>query len=170
MSQIYISLGSNINRQYHVKSGLTELAKHYGALTLSSLYESKAVGFDGSDFYNMVIGIETSDSIEQVTTTLREIEFAYGREKNAKKFSPRTLDLDLLLFDDLVVEQPAQIPRHEITQNAFVLWPLAEIAPTIKHPVINKTFGSLWENYDKDSQTLTKIPFSWSHIMDNQNT
>jgi len=170
MSIIYISLGSNINREYHVKHGLTELAKHYGALTLSSLYESEAVGFSGSDFYNMVVRVETSQSIDEVATTLRNIEFQYGREQQAKKFSPRTLDLDLLLFDDLILEQPAQIPRHEITTNAFVLWPLAEIAPELEHPIIKKSFGSLWQQYNKESQKLTKIPFSWSHIMDNKNT
>jgi len=170
MSYIYISLGSNINREYHVKHGLTELTKAFGALTLSSLYESKAVGFDGSDFYNMVIGAETSYTIEEVADLLRNIEFEYGREQNAKKFSPRTLDLDLLLFDELVLTKPAQIPRNEITRNAFVLWPLAEIAESLKHPIINQSYGQLWNNFNKASQSITQIPFSWSHIMDNQKT
>lgn len=170
MSYIYISIGSNINREYHVKHGLTELAKAFGALTMSSLYESKAVGFDGSDFYNMVVGVETSQSVEDVAKILRNIEFEYGREQQAKKFSPRTLDLDLLLYDELVLNTPAQIPRDEITKNAFVLWPLAEIAENLKHPVINQSYGQLWNDFDKTSQTITQIPFSWSHIMDNQNT
>lgn len=170
MSYIYISLGSNINREYHVKQGLTELAKIFGALTLSSLYESKAVGFDGSDFYNMVIGAETTNSIEDVAILLRNIEFEYGREENAKKFSPRTLDLDILLFDELVLESPAQIPRNEITKNAFVLWPLAEIAGNLKHPIINQSYDQLWNDFNKTSQSITQTPFSWSHIMDNQNT
>lgn len=170
MSYIYISLGSNINREYHVKHGLTELAKTFGALTISSLYESKSVGFDGSDFYNMVVGIETLSSIEEVATILRSIEYQYGREKEAKKFSPRTLDLDLLLFDDLILSSPAQIPRDEITKNAFVLWPLAEIAENVKHPINKQSYGQLWNNFNKASQIITQIPFSWSHIMDNQNT
>jgi 2-amino-4-hydroxy-6-hydroxymethyldihydropteridine diphosphokinase len=118
----------------------------------------------------MVVGIETTDSLNEVAKTLRDIEFTYGREKEAKKFSPRTLDLDLLIYDDLIVDEPAQIPRNEITQNAFVLWPLAEIAPDTEHPVTKETFGELWQQYNKQSQQLTKIPFSWSNIMDNQNT
>jgi len=170
MSYLYISLGSNINRKYHVKHGLTALAKVFGALTLSSLYESKAVGFDGSDFYNMVIGAETTSSLEDVAISLRNIEFEYGREENAKKFSPRTLDLDILLFDELVLESPAQIPRNEITKNAFVLWPLAEIAGKVKHPIINQSYDQLWNDFNKASQSITQIPFSWSDIMDNQNT
>lgn len=102
MPYIYISLGSNINKEYHVKHGLTELAKEFGALTPSSLYESEAVGFDGLDFYNMVVGVETLNTVEEVANILRGIEYKYGREKEAKKFSPRTLDLNLLLFDNLV--------------------------------------------------------------------
>lgn len=168
MPHIYISIGTNINREYHIKCGLTALTKYFGALTLSSLYESVAIGFDGSDFYNMVIGIETNENIHDVTTCLRNIEFEYGREKNSKKFSPRTLDLDLLLYDDLIVNEPAQIPRDEITQNAFVLWPLAEIAPNLIHPVIKKSYDLLWKEYNKGSQQLTQIPFSWSNIMDSQ--
>lgn len=170
MSYLYISLGTNINREYHVKHGLTELTKVFGALTLSSLYESTAIGFEGSNFYNMVVGAETTSSIEEVATLLRDIEFKYGREKQAQKFSPRTLDLDILLFDELVLNTPAQIPRDEITKNAFVLWPLAEIAEELKHPIINQSYGQLWNDYDKASQSITQIPFSWSHIMDNQNT
>lgn len=170
MSYLYISLGTNINREYHVKHGLTELTKVFGSLTLSSLYESTAIGFEGSNFYNMVVRAETSSSLEDVAILLRDIEFKYGREKQAKKFSPRTLDLDILLFDELVLNTPAQIPRDEITKNAFVLWPLAEIAEELKHPIINQSYGQLWNDYDKASQSITQIPFSWSHIMDNQNT
>ena len=125
MATIYISLGSNINREYHVKKGLKALAttfdQPFEQLILSSLYESEAVGFSGSAFYNMVIGIHTTLSVEQVTIKLRDIEIEYGRELNARKFSPRTLDLDLLLYDDLITDVPAQLPRDEIDKNAFVL-------------------------------------------------
>lgn len=170
MSYLYISLGTSIDREHHVKHGLTELTKLFGALTLSSLYESKAVGFEGSNFYNMVVGAETNSTVEEISSCLRDIEFKYGREKEAKKFSPRTLDLDILLFDELVLNTPVQIPRDEITKNAFVLWPLAEIAENLKHPIINQSYGQLWNDFDKASQSIKQIPFSWSHIMDNQNT
>lgn len=165
MAQVYISLGSNINREYHINQGLNSLAECFGSLTLSSLFESDSVGFDGAPFYNMVIGLTTSLSIESVTQMLRNIEFANGRVLDAKKFSPRTLDLDLLLFDDLILANPAQIPRDEITINAFVLCPLAEIAPNLVHPVVDKTYLQLWQNYDKKSQQLKKVSLSWFPVL-----
>jgi len=162
MARLYISLGSNVDRQHNVNAGLTALETLLGELTLSSLFASKAVGFEGAEFYNMVIGATTELSIEQVAKALRDIEFTNGRQVNAKKYSPRTLDLDLLLFDELVLDTPAQIPRGEITENAFVLWPLAEIAPELKHPLLKKSYQQLWQMYDKTQQQLTIVDFSWS--------
>jgi len=161
MARLYISLGSNVERQHYVNAGLTALEKLFGSLTLSSLFASKAVGFDGAEFYNMVIGATTELSIEKVAKALRDIEFANGRQVDAKKYSPRTLDLDLLLFDDLILETPAQIPRAEITENAFVLWPLAEVAPQTKHPILRQSYQQLWQAYDKTQQQLTAVDFSW---------
>ena len=161
MAIIYISLGSNIDRETHVKQGLSALKQAFGALTLSSLFESKAVGFTGKNFYNMVIAIETKKSIKQVANILRDIEFAHGRDLNAKKFSPRSLDLDLLLYDNLIIEQPAQLPRNEITTNAFVLWPLSQVAPDVKHPVLKENYQTLWQNYNKASQTLNIVANCW---------
>jgi 2-amino-4-hydroxy-6-hydroxymethyldihydropteridine diphosphokinase len=161
MADIYISLGTNIEREHYLNQGLNALAATFGKLTLSSLFESEAVGFSGSAFYNLVIGISTTLAVEQVAESLRKIEFANGRCVNAKKFSPRTLDLDLLLYDDLVLTTPAQIPRDEITKNAFVLWPLAEIAPLLKHPILAKNYQQLWQDYDQSSQQLRKLPLAW---------
>jgi 2-amino-4-hydroxy-6-hydroxymethyldihydropteridine diphosphokinase len=161
MARLYISLGSNVDRQHYVSAGLTALEQLFGQLTLSSLFASKAVGFDGAEFYNMVIGATTSLTIEQVAKALRDIEFANGRQVNAKKYSPRTLDLDLLLFDDLILNSPAQIPRAEITENAFVLWPLAEVAPKLNHPILQQSYQQLWQAYDKTQQQLTKVDFFW---------
>jgi len=162
MARVYISLGTNINRDFHLNQGLNALSENFGKLTLSSLFESKAVGFVGADFYNLVIGLTTDKSVQQVFTLLREIEFTNGRSLQAKKFSPRTLDLDLLLYDQLIIEQPVQIPRDEITKNAFVLWPLAEIAPQLKHPILKQNYQQIWQAYDKSCQQLRKVPLTWS--------
>jgi 2-amino-4-hydroxy-6-hydroxymethyldihydropteridine diphosphokinase len=165
MADIYISLGSNVEREYHVQQGLKALAVAFDLpfeqLLLSSLFESEAVGFSGNAFYNMVIGIKTSLSVEQVAIKLRSIEFNHGRTNDAKKFSPRTLDLDLLLYDDLIIDSPAQLPRNEINKNAFVLWPLSEVAPQVVHPIINKNYYTLWQNYDKNYQQLKIVANCW---------
>lgn len=168
MADIYISLGSNVEREYHVRQGLKALASAFNLpfeqLKLSSLFESEAVGFSGNAFYNMVIGLKISHSVEQVAIKLRDIEFRYGRTSDAKKFSPRTLDLDLLLYDDLIIDSPAQLPRDEINKNAFVLWPLSEVAPKVVHPIIKQNYYTLWQNYDKTNQQLKKISFEWQEI------
>ncbi len=161
MALIYISLGSNVERERYVNEGLTALSQSFGKLTLSSLFESEAIGFTGAAFYNMVIGLSTSMNVEQVAQQLRTIEFAHGRSLDAKKYSPRTLDLDLLLFDDLIIDSPAQLPRDEITKNAFVLWPLAEIAGELLHPIFKTSYQQLWQDYDKSSQILRKVPLNW---------
>lgn len=165
MADIYISLGSNVEREYHVQQGLKALAESFHLpfkqLLLSSLFKSRAVGFSGNAFYNMVIGIQTQLSVEQVAIKLRNIEINFGRTLDAKKFSPRTLDLDLLLYDDLIIDKPAQLPRDEIDKNAFVLWPLSEIAPKLIHPRLKKNYQTLWQNYDKTSQQLNIIANCW---------
>lgn len=165
MSDIFISLGSNVERKYHVQQGLNALAKAFNLsfdqLKLSSLFESEAVGFSGNAFYNMVIGIKTEYSVEQVAKKLRDIEIEYGRPHDAKKFSPRTLDLDLLLYEDLIIDTPAQLPRDEINKNAFVLWPLSEVAPKHIHPIIKLNYQTLWRDYDKASQQLSIVEDCW---------
>jgi len=165
MADIFISLGSNVKREYHVKQGLNALAVAFDLpfeqLTLSSLFESEAVGFSGNAFLNMVIGIKTSLSVDQVALKLRDIEFNYGRTSDAKKFSPRTLDLDLLLYDKLITDTPAQLPRDEINKNAFVLWPLSEVAPQVVHPILKQDYYTLWQNYNKSDQQLKIVNNCW---------
>ncbi|WP_108944350.1 2-amino-4-hydroxy-6-hydroxymethyldihydropteridine diphosphokinase [Shewanella halifaxensis] len=162
MAKIFISLGSNIEPESHLKAALIDLGHHFDKLELSSVYESEAVGFDGTNFLNMVVAAETNMTIEQVVSCFKQIEQDHGRVKGAKKFAPRTLDIDLLLYDDVVSQQPIELPRAEILYNAFVLWPLAEIAPHLHHPVVKQSYQSLWHDYDKQQQSLWPIEFDWS--------
>lgn len=163
MAQVYLSLGTNINREENIHHGLSSLHQLFGELILSSLFESEAVGFNGSPFYNMVVGFSTSLDLASLHDTLRAIEFEYGRELHAKKFSPRTLDIDILLYDDVIVNKPAQLPRDEILFNAFVLWPLAEVAGQLLHPVTKESYSQLWQHFDKSKQRLKQIPLTWKH-------
>ena len=160
MAQVFLSIGTNINREYNLSSGLTALYKQFGHLKLSSLFESQAVGFDGSPFFNMVVEFPTSMTINELQLTLRDIEIDHGRPADAKKFSPRTLDLDLLFYDDVICASPAQLPRDEITKNAFVLQPLSEVAPDFYHPVAKQTIAQLWNEYNNPQQKLWKVEFS----------
>lgn len=162
MATVYLSLGSNVDREASINACLTSLHKAFGSIELSSLFDSSSVGFEGTDFYNMVVKVETTMPLEALVVFLREMEYAHGREPDAKKFSPRTIDIDLLLYDDVVCDSPAQLPRDEIAFNAFVLWPLSELAPDKKHPVNGKTYGDMWAAFDKSSQQLTKIPLTWT--------
>ena len=162
MTRIYISLGSNIERERHIRAGLDALQAEFGELEVSRVFESEAVGFAGRPFYNLVVGADTELPLAILCQRLRAVEFAHGREPDAKKFAPRTLDLDLLLYGDLVCEDPVALPRGEILSNAFVLWPLAELASSLRHPTDGRTLGELWQAYDKASQRLSPIPFHWA--------
>ncbi|MCW8934771.1 MAG: 2-amino-4-hydroxy-6-hydroxymethyldihydropteridine diphosphokinase [Gammaproteobacteria bacterium] len=163
MSWVYISLGSNIDREALTRAGVDALRQKYGELLLSSVYESEAVGFEGDSFYNMVIALQTDDSVSDVAQVLHLIEDEHGRDRSGPRFSSRTLDLDLLLYDDLVLDEgKLQIPRDEILHRAFVLWPMAELAPDLQHPQVKKTYGELWAEFDKEKEKLEPIEFDFS--------
>ena len=146
----YISIGSNIEREKNVRSSLIALEKSFGKLKVSSVYESEPIGFSGDAFYNLIVGFESNLAVKEVAKTLRKIELEHGRTRNSQKFSARTLDLDLILYGDLVVnEGRLQIPRDEIERYAFVLEPLAEIVPELQHPVSNIQYKDMWDKFDK---------------------
>src|SRR5687768_10847714 len=148
MPLCFISIGSNIDREKNVRGALQALHDQFGPLLVSSIRETAAVGFEGAPFLNVVVGIFTEKPPRDVVTILSTIEQTHGRARNVERFGPRTLDLDLLLYGEL--SDPAlKIPRPEITQHAFVLEPLAEIAPSVKHPLSSETFGELWDRFDK---------------------
>mgnify|MGYP003644898299 FL=1 len=162
MTTVYLSIGSNIEREKHIRAGINALKKQFGNLTLSSVYESDAVGFDGQPFLNLIAAFETDLSAIQVDTILDTIEKDNGRTLDQKKFNPRTLDLDLILYGNLISKDPLlDIPRGEITQYAFVLEPLAEIAGNLQHPVLQTSYQQLWQHFDKSNIVQKRIDFSW---------
>lgn len=162
MARVYVSIGSNINRDENIRGGVADLQTRYGELTLSAVYESESVGFDGDNFYNLVAAFDTDEGVDEVASVLHEIENAHGRTREGPRFSSRTLDIDMLLYDDLVLQEgKLELPRDEITKNAFVLWPLAEIAPELKHPTLNKSYAELWAAFDKDKQPLWPVEFEF---------
>ncbi|HEC19517.1 MAG TPA: 2-amino-4-hydroxy-6-hydroxymethyldihydropteridine diphosphokinase [Gammaproteobacteria bacterium] len=162
MPRVFVGIGSNIDRERSIRAGVADLRQHFGELQLSSVYESEAVGFEGDAFYNLVAAFDIADSIEQVVAVLAEIEDRHGRVRNGERFAPRTLDIDLLLYGDAVITADNyHVPRDEIPRYAFVLWPLAELAPQAVHPELGETYSVLWEKFDKRNQHLRPIEFQW---------
>ncbi|HHM05727.1 MAG TPA: 2-amino-4-hydroxy-6-hydroxymethyldihydropteridine diphosphokinase [Gammaproteobacteria bacterium] len=155
MARAYVSLGSNVDRARHIQSAIAAMEDRYGRLVLSTVYESEAVGFDGANFYNLVVGFDTMDSPQAVAAWLRELEAAHGRRRGGRRYADRTLDADLLLFDERVIDENGlKLPRADILEYAFVLGPLAEIAPAARHPVIGEFFATLWARFDRGTQPM----------------
>ena len=162
MTDVYISVGSNVDREKHIRAAINSLQDNFGQLILSSVYETTAIGFKGDDYLNLVAVFETTKEPEQVDLILDKIEILNGRTPENRKLSARTLDLDLILFGDHVSDDPKlKIPRDEILKCAFMLEPLAEIAGELKHPVIGKTYSELWRSFDKNDLIQEHIDFDF---------
>ena len=162
MSRVYLSIGSNIDPYRHIAIALDELTSLLGELQLSPVYESESIGFQGDNFLNLVAGFDTELPLSELATKFRKIEYRYGRQPDSHKFTARAVDIDLLTYDDLVGSiDGIQLPRDEITENAFVLKPLADLAPDTLHPVKQQSYAELWQQYDQASQKLWRVDFDW---------
>lgn len=160
MRRAYIGLGSNIDRDRNIRSGIRDLRSLGSEIVISHVYESEAIGFEGDNFYNLVVGIETDIPVDELNIKLRNIEDRHGRLRNVPQFSSRTLDLDLLIYDDLIRHDDViDVPREEIMKYAFVLKPLAEIAADLEHPEFRVPIRQLWESFDGNGQQLWRIEF-----------
>lgn len=163
MTRGYISIGSNIDKDKYIPASLRALEQVFGELTISSIYETEAVGFTGDVFYNLVVGFDSDLEVKTVAKQLRQIELDNGRTRDSRKFAARTLDLDLILYGDLIINDGRlQIPRNEIEHYAFVLEPLAEIAPALKHPISQLSYAELWEQFDKTDLKQKRVTPSWA--------
>ncbi len=155
MSTAWLGLGSNVNAETHIRAGIGALKETFGDVSLSPAYASTAVGFEGADFINLVARVETDMQPLELRQFLRDLEDRYGRKRDAPKFSDRSLDIDILLYDDLVLLSPVlEIPRAEILKFAHVLKPLADLDPGLVHPSELRSLNDIWESSGLDDACL----------------
>ena len=149
MPCIWVSLGSNIEREAHIRSAVAELQRHLGPARISPVYETDAEGFEGPAFYNLVTGHETELPAEALIRLFRQLEDELGRVRREARFDSRTIDIDLLTYGDLVGEVAGKhLPRDDITDYAFVLKPLCDMAPDELHPALKKSYRQMWEKFE----------------------
>lgn len=153
----YLGLGSNIEPARHLSAALTALQHHFGPLQRSSLYRSAPVGnASGADFWNLVVGLDCAEPVETLVGVCKQLERQQGR--GATSAPGHTLDIDVLLYGDHRIERGTlRIPRPDIERYAFVLQPLAEIAPALRHPVLGLTMAELWQRFDKTHVQQSRI-------------
>ena len=159
MPHVWVSIGSNIERERYTRAALDDLRALFGNLIVSPLYETHAVGFEGDAFYNLVVGFNTELPPSRLHGLMREIEDRNGRERSGGKFAARTLDLDLLTYGGAVTDEGGRrLPRDEILRYAFVLAPLADVAGDELHPQLGETYRNLWEKFAPgDGQGLRRL-------------
>ncbi len=158
MARVFVSVGTNQAREASLRCGLSRLARRYGVIDLSPVYRTTAVGFEGDDFFNLVVAFDTDQAPAALVAELHRIESDCGRVRGGPRFGPRTLDLDLLLYDDLVLDRDGlQLPRDEILRHAFVLRPLADLAPERRHPVTGRTFAEHWAGFGGEAGGMVEV-------------
>ncbi|MGI9330740.1 MAG: 2-amino-4-hydroxy-6-hydroxymethyldihydropteridine diphosphokinase [Gammaproteobacteria bacterium] len=155
---VYVSAGSNIEPEENLQLAARELSRRFGSLRVSPVYKNAAVGFSGDDFLNCVFAFASELPPAAVVAQLEELHALAGRVRSAESFSPRTLDLDLLLYGDLIMpERPVRVPRDDITRFAFVLRPLADLAPSLRHPVLGASIADLWAEFSGRDEPMERV-------------
>ncbi|MCP4001352.1 MAG: 2-amino-4-hydroxy-6-hydroxymethyldihydropteridine diphosphokinase [Gammaproteobacteria bacterium] len=153
---VFLSVGSNIAPEENLRMACRELTAGYGELNLSSVYRNKAVGFEGGDFLNMVVAFNTAVAPEQILTRIKQLHVQAGREYQESSFCSRTLDLDILLYGDMVRKR-LKLPHQDLDKYGFVLQPMVEVAPELQHPVSGKTMSQLWDGFDAEKHHMQKV-------------
>jgi 2-amino-4-hydroxy-6-hydroxymethyldihydropteridine diphosphokinase len=158
MPNIYVAIGSNVDPEENLAKAQRELLRVFPDARFSCWYRNRAVGFDGDDFVNGVAGFSSDLPVHAVVERLHEIETLCGRPREAPRWAPRTMDLDVLLYDGLICDElKLKLPRPDLLRRAYMLGPLAELAPDVIHPTVGLTIGRLWQDFDRDAHPMERI-------------
>lgn len=158
MPQVFIAAGSNVAPHEHMAMATDELRRAFPQVRFSPWYQNRAAGFDGSDFINLVAAFQTEVSVDELLVVLRRIETLCGRPREAPRWAPRTMDLDVLLYGDLVCQRTGlTLPRPDLLLRAYMLGPLADLAPDLIHPTAKVSIGELWRRFDQKAHPLERV-------------
>ena len=158
MPQVYVAAGSNIEPERHLAMAVRELERQFPGVRFSPWYRNRAVGFEGADFINFAAGFPTQLAVTEVLERLHGIEALCGRPREAPRWAPRSMDLDVLLYGDLVCQEPhLKLPRPDLLKRAYMLGPLAQLAPDLVHPTEGQTIGELWKRFDRAAHPLVEV-------------
>ncbi len=158
MPAVYVAVGSNVEPERNLALASRELRREFPDVAFSPWYRNRAVGFEGADFINFVAGFSTSLPLEALLARLHAIEALCGRPRDAPRWAPRTMDIDVLLYGELICDTPAvKLPRPDLLKRAFMLGPLAALAPDLLHPTEKVTIGELWQRFDRAAHPLMEV-------------
>jgi 2-amino-4-hydroxy-6-hydroxymethyldihydropteridine diphosphokinase len=162
VTTVLVAAGSNVEPVGNLRRALDALAARYPGLRCSRAYRNPAVGFEGEDFINLVVAFDTADEVGSVIERLHEAESLCGRPRQAPKWAPRSMDLDILLFGDTVCDRPGLVlPRPDLVRRAYMLGPAAELAPGVIHPTLGATLAELWQGFEQASHPLQVVDIGW---------
>jgi 2-amino-4-hydroxy-6-hydroxymethyldihydropteridine diphosphokinase len=160
---VYVGAGSNVAPGRNLACAVEELRREFPGARFSPWYRNRAVGFQGEDFINLVAGFDTALPVRDVLAKLHAIERLCGRPRDAPRWAPRSMDLDVLLYGDLVCDEPGlKLPRPDLLKRAYMLGPLAALAPEVVHPTARLTIGELWRRFDQAEHELVPLPAATS--------
>jgi 2-amino-4-hydroxy-6-hydroxymethyldihydropteridine diphosphokinase len=155
---VYVAVGSNVDPERNLALATRELRREFPDVRFSPWYRNRAVGFEGADFINLVAGFTTALPVGEVVARLQAIESLCGRPREAPRWAPRSMDLDILLYGDTVCDEPRlKLPRPDLLKRAFMLGPLASLAPDLVHPVEKVPIAELWQRFDRSAHPLVEV-------------
>jgi len=161
MANVFVAGGSNVRPEFYLKRALSLIEREFTPVRVSPVYRNRAVGFEGDDFLNLVVSFATDLDVREVRSRLQAIEAQCDRPREAPKWAARTMDLDILLYDAVVSDEPGLLlPRPDLIRRAYMLKPMVDLTPDLVHPVLGKTMREIWETSELKGHELIETSIS----------